>query len=236
MRSKVFLGMLALAGALGTGCADQNTISFFIAGHALSESEGEGAGARCMYSGESALALRGTLDVGLICAGTSVETVPPRQYVLHPMYVNQIINRESSTPHADPNGVFVQGAEVELRATDGSALAVGLPNPFTVTASDYVPSAGGTAESRSVGSLEIVPPLYGEALAAMGGNFTIVAAVTAFGQTNGEVDVESGEFLWPIDVCQGCLFIELPPTDEGGVDSLPCEAGQDDAATVFCAP
>src|SRR5687768_4492213 len=125
MRSMVFLVMLALA---GVGCDDQNNVSFFIAGHALSEVEGEGAGARCMYSGESVLALRGTLDVGTICAGTSAEIVPPQQYVLHPMYVNQIINRESSGPvRADPNGVFVQGAEVELRATDGSALAVGLP-------------------------------------------------------------------------------------------------------------
>lgn len=234
MRSMVFLVLLALAGA---GCDDQNNVSFFIAGHALSEVEGEGTGGRCMYSGESALALRGTLDVGQVCAGMANEFTPPQQYVLHPMYVNQIINRESMGPlRADPNGVFVQGAEVELRATDGSALAVGLPNPFTVTASDYVPSATGVVESRAVGSLEIVPPLYGAALAGMGGNFTIVAAVTAFGETNGDVAVESGEFLWPIDVCQGCLFIELPPTDETGTDSLPCEAGQDDAATVFCVP
>lgn len=75
------------------------------------------------------------------------------------------------------------------------------------------------------------------------GNSTLVIAnVKAFGRTLGGVDLESGEFQFPIRLCRGCLIsfetgddpatpgvdCNLPLTDQGAGSVLPCRAGQDE--------
>jgi hypothetical protein len=170
--------------------------------------------------------------VGTPCGGVATA---PGQYLLFPLYVNQMINRESAGPvRADPNGVFIQGAEVELRDAAGNALFPA----FSVTASDFIPSAVDETESRDVGVLEIVPGSSWVQLSSMvgpGGSMTIIAAVVAFGETNGDVSVETDEFLWPIDVCNGCLYQEVSVDDEGGA-VLGCTPGQDGVSIVTCGP
>jgi len=225
--------ILVLCAALLGGCANTNDVSFFIAGHLAIE----GTGADCTVKVDNDLILRGTLDVAAPCGG---RFAPRTQYFLFPLYVNQTIDRESSGPlRADPNGVFVEGAEVELRNQGGQPLAFAGPNPFTVMASSFVPSAEGTDEARAVGTLEIVPAAYGVELDSVlgGGDATIVASVTAFGHTNGDVSVETGEFLWPIDICHGCLFQETPATaDLMASTVLSCQPGQDALSQLVCPP
>src|SRR5262245_37267477 len=77
----------------------------------------------CSYAPENGTYFQGVLDTAL------------RQvYVAHPLYESQLIDHSGSAPlRTNPNGVFIQGAEVELQDSGGRPLAFdGLPNPFTV--------------------------------------------------------------------------------------------------------
>src|SRR5687767_6066547 len=122
------LGFALLAAA---GCDDANNVSFFIAGDVV----GEMAEGLCEYDTTNPLLIRGRLDLGAPCGDV---TAARRQYLLFPLYVNQMLNRESAMPRADPNGVFVQGAEINILSEGGESIGIA---PYTVTASTFVPSA-----------------------------------------------------------------------------------------------
>jgi hypothetical protein len=123
--------------------------------------------------------------------------------------------------------VNVVRAEVELRDVNGAPFLLGaLPNPFTVPATGFIPSSDGTSAGVGLGDVEVVPPAYGEELRAIGTG-TIVAAVRVLGVTAGGADVESSEFIWPIDICTGCLFACVRD-EEGRAQCTPsCRPGQD---------
>jgi hypothetical protein len=150
-------------------------------------------------------------------------------YSMTPVLFNQLINlsTQGAPPRADPNVVNVVRAEVELRDVNGAPFLLGaLPNPFTVPATGFIPSSDGTSAGVGLGDVEVVPPAYGEELRAIGTG-TIVAAVRVLGVTAGGADVESSEFIWPIDICTGCLFACVRD-EEGRAQCTPsCRPGQD---------
>lgn len=107
-------------------------------------------------------------------------------------------------PQSETNGAQVTGARVEIRTAAGERIrdlsyldadgvtSISVPNPFNVVATGYIEPGGRTA----VGVLMITPQ---HALALAGrGLEQVVAAVQLLGKTDGEVEVESGEFSWPI--------------------------------------
>ena len=197
--------VVALAGAMLFGCVEDDTAALFVTGHVKPTDDD------CVLESDNPNILRGLLDVA---NGGS--------YELFPRYQSQLRTRASEAPPAaDPNGIFVEGAEVELSAPDGSLVGFGgLPNPFTVTVSDYVAPG-----SQTVGSIQIVPPAYVDSLAAaVGDTGQVVATVRPFGQTAGEVQIEGRAFIWPIDLCVGCLVGCVAP-DEDPI--LWCTFGQD---------
>jgi hypothetical protein len=115
-------------------------------------------------------------------------------------------------PQSETNGIQVQGAEVELRTPDGRRIDFsGLSNPFSVTATGFV-APGGFA----VVGLDLIQPPYWAQLKSGAAETTtpllakVVAAIQLWGNTNGSVSVEAGEYLWPI------RLISVNPFSSGG--------------------
>lgn len=212
MRFSLVAIMLALS--LG-GCVDDN-VSVFIYGNIAPEIE-DGT---CTYSADSMTSIsRGVWDL----AGAQRYS---GNYVVNLSVENQIQAR-ASTVASEPNGVHIRGGEVTLRDLAGDPIAfAGLPNPFSVPASTYIQPAGGP-DGTSLGavSVVVVPRDYGASLLAAGNtDTTIVASVRLIGQTNGQIDIRTGEWDYPIAICSNCLF-GCPPAGDPGV--LACNPGQD---------
>lgn len=212
MRFSLVAIMLALS--LG-GCVDDN-ISVFIRGNIAPEIE-DGL---CTYSPSSMSGLtQGRWDI----AGSQNYS---GNYIVNVAVVNQIQAR-ASTVASEPNGVQITGAEVTLRDLAGDPIAFGgLPNPFSVPASVYIaPANGPDGTSASAVSIVAVPRDYGASLMAAGNvDTTIVASLRLVGQTNGSIDIRTGEWDYPIAICSNCLF-GCPPAGDPGV--LACNPGQD---------
>lgn len=222
MRSLISLSCVVACVPWMAACVDNDASAFFVSAHVKPE------------VGEDAC----SLEVGNALVSRGVFNVESRDgYFVFPLYNNQLRDRGSDAPlRSDPNGVLITSAEVELRKADGSVIAfAGLPNPFSVATSDFVPSTESFSEpAQAVGNILAIPPAYADSLAGM---FTdqdvVVAAISVFGETTGGVDVESDEWLWPIDLCKGtCLFTCVPPDTEE--PTACCTPGQDFNCQVIC--
>lgn len=213
-----------LCAVLVAGCAPGDP--GLLIGGALSPSD------TCLYDTSGVQLLSGVLDVG------PAFTDPPQpvRYLLQPLYFNQLLNLgqsgTSGPPRADPNLIYIQQAEVELRDFNGTPLATGeFPNPYRVPATGIVASSDGTTAGQGIGSIEIIPPFYGSFVAGAVGS-QIIAAVRAIGRTAGDAEVVSPEFEWPIFICNGCLY--ACQLDEEGIPlCVPsCTPGQDTVTTT----
>src|SRR5688572_3708552 len=131
MRKMGCLVGLIAALALSTGCDDSDNVSFFIAGAVNATAEMEGS-ADCTLSVESPFLTHGLYNPEHPLSGP---------YNVFPVYRNQVRTRTTDL-NSDPNAVYLTEAEVELLSADGSRLDTGgLPNPFTVPTTTFVPSA-----------------------------------------------------------------------------------------------
>ncbi len=52
----------------------------------------------------------------------------------------------------------------------------------------------------------------------MSGSSQVILEISLLGMTQGEIDIETGSFNWPVSVCSGCLFPECVVTEDGMVD------------------
>ena len=151
----------------------------------------------------------------------------------------QVVNRMINTGNtvwpimADPNTFFAEEAEVELTDVGGEALDLGgLPARFRVPTSGIVPSAGGADDyGRGIVAVDLVPTVYGDALATRTG--TIIATVRITGTTSGDSTQTTGDLSVPIQLCDGCLF--GCPADLT-TDALSCRPGQDAASALAAGP
>ena len=210
----IVVALLGLAG----GC-NQDNVSFYIVGNIIPE-EME---ATCSLNPSGQLLTRGRYN-------TQVNLGEP--YVVFPLYSNQLRARRGPVA-ANPNAVHITEAEVTLRDEAGQALDFGgLPNPFTVrTGSTFVPaSADGTTPGQSVGEVPAIPNVYQSALGTSG---TVIAAIKVFGETTGDTDIETEEWLWPIDLCGGDCLFACPASMAGGGGG--CTPGQDVVTEAACA-
>jgi hypothetical protein len=212
MRRSVWLWAVLMLG----GCAPGNP-GLFIVG-ALAPGDG------CLFEAGNPQLTSGILDV----SGREV------RYVMAPLFVNQLLNLGETgaggPPRADPNYVSVQEAQIELRDLAGDPLALaGLPNPFRVPATGFVPSSDGTTFGEGVGRLELIPAVYGDALGELVGTERgqIVASVRAVGYTGGGAEMVTGEFFWPIELCRGCLYQCVRNADGEALCQPTCLPGQD---------
>jgi len=222
------LWLLCCVPILAGGCVDGDGPAFYISGH-VSASED------CTYEPGNPFWLRGAFNVN----------VGSGYYAVTPLLNNQLRARGSDAPlRADPNGVLIEGAEVELTDAAGAPIPFGLPNPFTVPTSDFVPSAT-SAESpgQAVGLVMVIPPAYAlslyDSLGGAGGDplarTVVVANLRVFGETNGGVDVESDWWSWPIDVCRDACLTACVAVDTTDTATC-CTPGQDCVTEVICTP
>lgn len=213
MKLSLFVGMFGLV-----GCVDDG-VSVFVAGAIAPEQSDEG----CSWDPGSDLSQPGgTLDVSF---GGS--------YFVYPRIVNQL-QRRGRSGVAETNGVQLTAAEVTIRALDGSALSVpGLPNPFRIPMSGYIPPAA-SPDSPGVGfgRVEVLTPDYTLSLEEAGAaNVSLLASIRIIGKTLGDIDIESAEWDFPIALCSGCL--RVCTTDPTMVTSA-CNLGQDQRVVSVC--
>ena len=147
------------------------------------------------------------------------------------------------------NDIIIEGAEVSFEAPANSGLV--LPQNL------FIPTAGTIfAGGIQTTGLEIISVALGSQLrqspifSTRGAVVTVLATIKFEGKTVAGRDVESPEFVYPIDICAGCL-LEFPAealsNDGGGQTCNPtllaeepefddvCFVGQDTAVPcTFC--
>lgn len=106
-------------------------------------------------------------------------------------------------PQGEPNGVQITSATVELRTADGARLGLGdtstTGNPYDALATGYLPPNGINFTTIVVIPNELVTRLNTAKDPRTGVLISqVVAAIKLKGLTNGGLNVESSDFLWPI--------------------------------------
>ena len=170
---------------------------------------------------------------------TGVNRVGGIHYTAAFQVVNRMLNLSNSLYPlmTDTNSFHVEEAEVELRALDGTPLALGdLPARFRVPASGFIPSSLSSTESgRGVTFVDVVPGIYGDALAGSEG--TIVVAVSLTGVTSGDSRQTTAELEFPLQLCASMCLIRCGVDEEGAPivePILSCSPGQDSLSLIPC--
>lgn len=202
LRFRVSIAILAaLMLALGcAGCVDGDASSIFIVGNGTLDDE-------CIIQEDPMLA-SGQIDAAFASP-----------YTLHLIVQNQILRR-STAVGTDPSGVNFTRAEVFLQDVTGADVS-GL-GTFSVPAGGFIPSAEDSS-SPGRGSV-VVSAIPSEVVASFEGTgrATIQLGVKLFGETSGQLEVETSEWLYVVDVCSGCLECVGVDEQEGT-----CTPGQD---------
>ncbi len=178
----------------------------------------------------------GTLDVGLLAA-----------YTPEVLVGNQLITRNDNVNlKAETARVTLQGAVVHVDDTSGNEI-----NSFTTLSSGFIdPGAGGVPSYGPI-ALTLIDPKTSAAMAGSLptlGTKQVIVHFTVFGQTAGGDDIESDEFQFAVNVCNGCLVTfpadSVDPVEQaanggapncdaaqssssGGTSVVPCVVGQD---------
>jgi hypothetical protein len=187
----------------------------------------------CEYSDDpgSAMLFRGTLDVAF-----------RNKYEGIVLVANQLASRgNKSELDTETSGLRVRGSEVELTTSTGQVL-----QEFSVNGGGFIESSPSQTPGFGLAEVTMVPPSVGNDLAQeLSGNRsmsrTLIANIRVFGETLGGVEITSGDFTFPIDVCWGCLVAypleALDPLADGtfvcgaagdGVSLEQCRVGQDE--------
>jgi hypothetical protein len=191
----------------------------------------------CTYTPDpTALFLaEGSFDVGVADA-----------YIAELLVGSQLQARgDTATGRAESNRGHLDGAVVTVTETNGAVLG-----EFTAVGTGFVDPQAGNAGSFGLLAVTLIDAptaaKIGSGLPA-GQTKLVIANVKAFGKTLGGVDLESGEFKFPIRVCNGCLVsflsgddpatpgldCNLPLSTQGGsvggiTVGIPCITGQDE--------
>lgn len=129
----------------------------------------------------------------------------------------------------------IRGAEVELSSSQGAVL-----EQFSVRSGSYIPTNSSDAPGYGLAEVTMIPPTRGQAFedelsGNRGARRTVVASVRVFGETLGGVEITSGDFTFPIDVCWGCLVdYPLDAVEDSGDGSMVCAAGGDSVGFEQC--
>jgi hypothetical protein len=201
------LSILLLVGF--AGCVGDDGPAVLVTGVVLPDDS-------CEFNAGDAMLAGGVFDVSSMTA-----------YDLYPVFINQLVDRSAAAPpRANPNDVTILGAEITIQDAAGGTIAfAGLPNPFTIRGSAFIPTQGQEAAASVV-----IPPAYAQVLAGSLGTDplaqqSILVEYAAFGETSGNVAIDVGPFVWPVTICGGGCLI-LPPDPEAD-QCCPSVYGQD---------
>jgi hypothetical protein len=217
--------------AVVPACATNDQSIFILGGLAPSANRVNGA---CIYTNDPQQAhlLEGTLDVGLSDSYYSVLLVG-----------NQMIPRgDPLNNRAESNRVHIDGGVVRVTESDGTLIREftspgnGLPNPASNNTPDFAVVGMVTLDAPTADTLRGV--------VTIGTSKTVLVNIKAFGTTLGGTDLESGEYQFPLLVCNGCLVDFSTGNDPqqqpqpncllttaaggSGTTQAPCRFGQDE--------
>lgn len=145
---------------------------------------------RCMYDPANACELAGAINL---------ETVADYRVGLR---IDSGLKARGSDvpPRAETNRVALTSAKVEIRRTNGARLVMpGLKNPYEVVGAGSVPPGGSGIMSVGLIPFEYLQQLR-ENAASEDPLHQIVLSVRVRGITDGDVEVESGEWSWPVQL------------------------------------
>ncbi|MBO6938831.1 MAG: hypothetical protein JJ863_27935 [Deltaproteobacteria bacterium] len=124
-------------------------------------------------------------------------------YILFASVDNALIPRANEL-RPETNGVFITDAVVNvIDVNSGASLS-----EYSVPATGYIPPG-----STSFVSMEAIPSSIDVSASTQ-----LILEVSLRGQTQGEIEIETGSFSWPVSVCSGCLFPACMMTSDGTVD------------------
>jgi len=229
------VGTAALA---SPGCADSESMIFIRQVQARVSSGSAG----CIANGSpsSLFITGGTLDVAFSL-----------QYSAAILVGSQLVPRgNSSQLRTETSRIALQGAVVRVQDANGAVRW----GPVTVPGSGFIDPASGANASYGVTETILLGSEFGaqlraEILAAPEPGLIkhLTAVVKVFGRTLGGLNVDSGEWQFPLSVCFGCLIAFPREADDihlanqpncdlaastGTSIAPPCVVGQDD--TVDC--
>lgn len=221
--ASVFVTALGVSAAV-PACAD-NDQSIFV--RALLAPPTTRTGNACVYTddpSQPALA-QATLDVGL-----------SDSYFGWLLIGNQLISRgDPQSNRAESNRVHLNGAVVRIRDTSGN-----LVREFTAHSTSFLePQASTTPDFSAIGltlfDASAKALVIGE-LPNRSSRKTLLITVRAFGITLGGKDVESGDFQFPMEVCNGCLVSFAGANDPKDAVQPNCKNAQATTSTTDLGP
>ena len=168
---------------------------------------------------------RGLLDTGL-----------STRYLMNALIGNQMVARgDAKLARSEPNRVIVKGADVHIFDDTQTEKAF-----YSVVATGVADPTSGSDPGYGIAQFEVIPHSIGtsianelRALVAAGkpASKTFEAHFKVFGTTLGGTDVESAEYIYPIDVCFGCT-IQFPADANDTTISGPPNCGGKVAAAA----
>jgi hypothetical protein len=179
--------LLACAGISTQGCAENESSLFVIGVYALSRTQ-------CIAEPNSTAVLlpAGTLDRSLASGYNAALLVG-----------SQLTERGSrENVRTETSRLQIEGAHITIYSTDGAEIA--RPD---VAATGLVHPANGTDPGLATVFAQLIRP--GDA-GALGPAGQAIVRIRIFGTTLGGQEIESGDYDFPIQVCDGCL-ISYPP-------------------------
>ncbi|MDP9000646.1 MAG: hypothetical protein M3O46_11100 [Myxococcota bacterium] len=228
----VALSLIAGAGVVSSACVHNDT-TLFVRDALLAQYRQNGM--VCIYTPDPLQPFHssGVLDIAL-----------KNQYDGVFLVGNQMVPQvNSSQLQTETSIVIVKGAIVRITDRTGAQLST-----FTrLTTATLPPSNGGTPGYAPVFATIVDPPtiqndqtIQQGIAQGQGGYVRLVTYVRFFGTSLGGQAVESNEFEFPVDVCNGCLinFTNNPsyptpncvgsPTATATTQAqIPCDTGQD---------
>jgi hypothetical protein len=168
---------------------------------------------------------------GGTCAYTADENQPPlfegvldaalsRNYIARLLVGSQLVPRANpNDTRAESNRTHLNGAIVKVTDVSGNVI-----NEFTSLGSGFVQPGQGDNASFGIISVTLLDNATVDKLGVTrNAPKLVIANVKVFGKTLGGVDVESGEFQYPIRVCAGCL-ISFTTGDDPTTEPIDCPA------------
>jgi hypothetical protein len=214
------LGIAALCGLVTPGCED-NASMLFIKGVLAIETT------NCVAKPESAGTLRafGSLDTSLA-----------NGYVAALLVGSQLTQRGSREQlRTETARLSLEGAEVTLNDASGNPLDIGTNNPFTTLGTGFVDPASGTSPGFGAIFVDVIPAgVMGGVSTALGGRGVVQAKIRVFGTTLGGQDIESGDYTFSIEVCNGCLIEYANVDDTSGAGDFTCTGPAQSSTKVVC--
>lgn len=220
--TRIGLSALVLGGLTSLSC-ENNAVSFFI----RQMNAPILAGQVCTVPLEPTAQriAEGTMDVGI-----------RDDYLVSPLLQNSLVAvANPAFGRIESNGVNVQGFVVELH--EGSPDGALIERPFSVYQTTFVPAAVAGVPAYQVATLQVIPPPIGQRLrnevcvidrTGVTSDCPvprirervkrIIVRLTAFGDTQGHVPVESPTYDFPVNVCCGCSV--LFPSDSDQAEML----------------